>query len=1199
MSRYDWPTYRPRGERHDDPAGRAAWSARRGLGTSLEEALRASRATPELPRAPGGVMRAPVTGREYVWQPLGPVTLLGGQAEGRPRVSGRVNMLAVHPAGERVYAASANGGVWYSSDGGARWRSIGGLAATNTAGIMRPAQRNACGAIYVDWGATEGDDTVFVGTGEVMSSYDGAPGSAEAGIGILVGAHPANSALPDPWVREAPELVNTGVYRIARQPGGGPVTAATRAGLWERPATGGADVSWARPAGAPFNTLDGACTDLLWTAADGATPARMWVWVSGGPSSGLWVRDADATDFAQVAVDGAADYAFTTRRAALAATTPAPCVWLFNDRGDGDPFNAGLFRVTNPPRPAPPATAPPVAHSVIGVPNVLREQGFYDIAIAADPSTPDRVVLGGSWLDLPTRDGALGQYNASIVVGDVAADAGNAGKLTFGHPAAWTHVGVGVHPDVHDLVYSNAGARLWTGCDGGVFRSDHPNNAAGFYPRNEGLSVCESNFLAGHPVCEGNIVVGLQDNGTVERLSTGVWRMAYMGDGGGVVMNPRNPSQYLAQYVAGTWRNHNSPGTGPLVRGGAINATERDAAAFYSMPASIAAERAPGPPLAVVPISQLLVGTCRPWYSDDFGVTWVTLPSGTDPLPADPSAQDDLGDRLTICRWQSPDVAWVLQNQGITRLERVPGSHNGGGPGSWSAAVESISRPAAVARKKRPPAVVPSLLDSPVWTDLLPDLDPGTPPVQRGARGALYVGTVGHDTRTDVDTLWWFDGTSNWHPTGLRAAVPAAVTALARDPNTPDDVWVGTTVGVWHGRRSFPAPDSPQWDWTEQRVNGLPEATVEDLQIFRDGDLVLLRAAIAARGIWELRLDASTVEDLNYVRAHDDDLRHRVGGPPAAPLRATEVARDLSTPRSWHGSPDVRLHETPFPIAAPGSLPWTRGHVANAAALRRFQAALRSSTGDPRIVANGVWDAYFSEVLRDHGAPTVHIAAVPPAPAFDRVRLTRNFWRAHMKGAHARAEPWGTGDPTEADLHEHYSQLPEGDAGRVSCSMRRRAWTVNVVVHHRGPEPVDGANVRVTLLRWTMKRTATAARWDDATTWPSTDVPWVDAVNEVLNSADGLTALPVGADWAFVAGTDTTSRRTTLAGQTLDAMTSGVATFRLPTALMVPGANNVMLLVAVIHTATNPAHDIALTAMPLKDLVLTSASVAARSVRVL
>lgn len=1194
MSRYDWPTYRPRGERHDDPAGRAAWSARRGLGTSLEEALRASRVAPELPRGPGGVLRAPFLGdRDYVWQPLGPVTLLGGQADGRPRVSGRVNMLAVHPGGQRIYAASANGGVWYSKDGGDHWISVGGLAATNTVGITRPAQRNACGAIHVDWGAAEGEDTVFVGTGEVMSSYDGAPGSAEAGIGILVGVNPASSAAPDPWVREAPELVNTGVYRIARQPGGGPVTAATRKGLWQRPDVGGADVSWVRPAGTPFNAFEGACTDLLWTAADGATPARLWVWVSGGPSSGLWVRDAGATDFARVAMDGGADYAFTTRRATLAATTPAPCIWVLNDRGDGDPFNAGLFRVTNPPGPA-----PPVAHSVIGVPNILREQGFYDIAIAADPSNGDRVALGGSWLALPTRDGVLADYNAAIVVGEVAADAGNGGKLTFGHPAAWTHIGVGVHPDVHDLVYSNGGTRLWTGCDGGIFRSDRPGSPAGFYPRNEGLSVCESNFIAGNPRCEGNIVVGLQDNGTVERVSNSVWRMAYRGDGGGVVMNPRDPSQYLAQYVAGTWRNHNSPGTGPLVRAGAINATERDSAAFYSMPASIAGARTPAPPAAQVPISQLLVGTCRPWYSDDFGVTWVTLPSGTDPLPADPSVQDDLGDRVTTCRWQSPDVAWVLQNQGIVRLERAAGSHDGGGPGSWTAAVETVSRTAAAARKKRPPAELPSLLDSPVWTDLLPDLDPGTPPVQRGARGALYVGTVGHDSRSDVDTLWWFDGTDTWHATGLRDAVPAAVTALARDPDMADEVWVGTTVGVWHGKRSFPSPSSPHWDWT-QRVNGLPEATVEDLQVFRDGNLVLLRAAIASRGIWELRLDEPAVADLDYLRAHEDDLRHRVGGPAATPLRASETARDLSTPRSWHGSPDVRLHETPFAIAAPSTLPWRRDRMTNAAALRRFQAAFRSSTGDPRIVANGVWDAYFSELLRDHGAPTTHVPAAPPNPAFDRVRITPAFWRTHMKGAHARAEPWGPGDPTEADLYEHYSQLPEGTANQVSCSMRRRAWRVNIVVHHRGPDTVDGANVRVTLLRWTKRRTATAARWEDATTWPSTDVPWVDAVNEVLDSANGQTALPVGADWAFVMGTDTTPRRVTLAGQTLDAMTSGVATFELPTSLMAPGANNVMLLVAVVHTVTNPAHDLALTAMPLRDLVLTSPGVAARSVRIL
>jgi hypothetical protein len=484
-----------------------------------------------------------------------------------------------------------------------------------------------------------------------------------------------------------------------------------------------------------------------------------------------------------------------------------------------------------------------------------------------------------------------------------------------------------------------------------------------------------------------------------------------------------------------------------------------------------------------------------------------------------------------------------------------------------------------------------------VWTDIAPNLNAGG--VQRGTKGALYIGTIGHETKAGVDTLWWFDGTDQWYPTLLRNAVPAPVLAIACDVNTPDEVWVGTTVGVWHGQRTFPTPTTPHWDWT-QRVNGLPEAAVEDLQIFRDGTLVLLRAAIAARGIWELRLDTADVPDLTYLRAHEDDLRHRVGGPPAAPLRATEVRRDLSTAslRSWHGSPDVRPREAPRAIAAPGTLPWRRDHrPANTdEILRRFQAAMRSHTGDPRIVANAKWDVYFSEILRDHGVPTVHAAAAPPAPAFDKVQITTAVWNNHMTGAHATAEPWGAGRPSEADLIQLCPPLSEGVVGQASCTLPRRALKVDIVVHHRGPDPVDGANVRVTLLRWTKRRRPHDAHWEDATTWPTGNVPWTNAVTQVLNSADGKTALALGADWRFVLGSGAgDSRRLDLTGQTLDMMRAGVVTFDFPTTLFAsPAANTIVLLVAVVRTGA----DIALAPASLHDLALINPSVAVRSMRI-
>ncbi|QTN41167.1 beta propeller repeat protein [Marinobacter salsuginis] len=62
------------------------------------------------------------------WVPIGPSVVRRGQADGRPRVSGRVRDLAISPDGQRAYAGSAKGGVWYTGDGGATWEPVGGWA---------------------------------------------------------------------------------------------------------------------------------------------------------------------------------------------------------------------------------------------------------------------------------------------------------------------------------------------------------------------------------------------------------------------------------------------------------------------------------------------------------------------------------------------------------------------------------------------------------------------------------------------------------------------------------------------------------------------------------------------------------------------------------------------------------------------------------------------------------------------------------------------------------------------------------------------------------------------------------------------------------------------------------------------------------------------------------------------------------------
>ena len=1179
MNHYEWPPAHGLDE-DDHPGARGRFVRRLRREFDDEGARAASRAAlvPQTP-APRSVrpLRAPASGRKYLWQPLGPMTVISGQAIGAPRIAGRVNMLAVHPDGARLYAASGNGGVWFSKDAGVSWQSLGGFAATQTAEINRPAHRNACGSIAVAFGATEGSDVVYLGTGETTERATGQPGIALGGVGVLISNHPATTPGPDPWVREAKNLIGEGVCRIALQPGGSAVIAATTSGLFERPAGGGVDCLWPRVATPPFNTLEAKCSDVLWTGGDGSRPERLWVWVQDGPSAGLWVREAGGASFQQII----APPLCKANRGVLSQVDPASVpdqFFVLNDAGGS--LAPLLFRINCA------SHSVPVATPVAGVPTIMGGQGFYDIAVATHPTLPNRVVLGGKTFPATTPDGTAllapgNTDDGAVVVGDVAL---KFPLLTFGHPSPFTMIGVGVHADVHDLAWSNAGNRLWAACDGGIFRSDQPTKQVGFFAANDGLAVIESNYLASHPVCEGHIVTGLQDNGVIVRRSNGYWNHEGNGDGGGVAFDPLRPDRYLRQFFNGRWGSSDSVLSLP------VTTPERDAAAFYSTAAAIAHRRGVTP--ADPPnVRQVIVGTTRVWYSEDFGSTWFTLPSGTGALVAKANMDlDKFGEPITVCRWQSPDVAWILGERTLKRYARTAGSDAAGAPGTWTAAEVMPAGVLPGGKAKKRPPIPPSMHDAAVWTDIAVNLDPptgaGLPPTQRGALGALYVGTVGKSDSVDVDTLWWFDGTDKWYPTNLRKdpkGVPAPVTAIVCHPDFPAEVWVGTTVGVWRGVRTEHAAAPPTWQW-EGRVNGLPEAAVEDLAIFSHGGLVLLRAGIAARGVWELRLDVADVQDLTYLRAHDDDLRYRP--------RAIDKKRDLVTNRSWHGSPDVRPRRAALFLPAPSSLPWTQKKAGvDPESLRRFQSVLRSLKGDPRVQPTGRWDGYFNEVLRDLLAPIM-----PPPEVANTVGINKAFWEINNVAPHATAEPWGAGVPTEADLADYSAALTEGDLANTSCSLPPKPSKVDIVVHHRGLDPIDGANVRVTLLKWIDPKPKNKAKWNDYTTWFSGNVPWAGAVNDVLNSAAGTTSKSFAAGWSFV-GTTAATRRSTLAGQTLDASHSGIATFDLN--LTGLKNNTVVLLVAIIRAGTSPADDIALTASTLEDLAMIGPNVAVRSVRIM
>ena len=100
----------------------------------------------------------------------------------------------------------------------------------------------------------------------------------------------------------------------------------------------------------------------------------------------------------------------------------------------------------------------------------------------------------------------------------------------------------------------------------------------------------------------------------------------------------------------------------------------------------------------------------------------------------------------------------------------------------------------------------------------------------------------------DRRRVWHFNG-ARWEarsgPAGGNNLLDVEHNAMAVDPSSPTNVYVGADIGVWHS-----ADGGATWTPME---NGLPDAPVFDLQLHATQRL--LRAATYGRGVYEIALD--------------------------------------------------------------------------------------------------------------------------------------------------------------------------------------------------------------------------------------------------------------------------------------------------------------------------------------------------------
>ncbi len=1147
----------------DDRLGRRAYRDELGLGRGGGELL-----TP--PPAAVAPTLAPA-GNQNLWAPIGPASSLRGQPADYGRVSGRVMDVAFEPAaGRRGYAASATGGVWFTDDGGSSWRPLGGFLPAPTTPTRTTVSPLSCGALFVEFPDSNdaGKDVVWVGTGEGATAADGMPGDELSGIGVLHGIGPAAKAATDntAFTVEATNLVTKGCYAFARDSAGATVVATT-AGLLQRPSGAGPFTSWNPVAGHPMTTPTGPatpeplpCIDVVATPAVGTVKARLWAIFTaddGSDSVDLRYRDAGTNTWTTVDLtDSPTGVTIVpTGPAAIAASRDGSLLWVI---GKGP----RIFRIDA-------TAATPEGFRIKDTPAIWAgSDSSTKIAIAVDPTDPNRVAVGGTFKK-GTND-AAGLYVGVITPSGTS----------FKYPSAATSFsGDFVHPDVLSIRFSPDGATVWVATDGGVYRSTARGATGTFVAKNDKLAVLECGFVACHPEHDGAVVAGLQDNGTQRRVGETAWRQDDWGDGGGLAFDLARPHRYVGQGTNTAWGHGLGPTLRPVRRTGHDKSAyqkEEDASSFYSAPSSI---------LRSPTMTQLAIGTNRVWYTEDWGTTWRTLPAGVNTNTDARANKNAINEALDVlpggtkavrtCRWETPDRLWVMTKSSLFRFERDAA-------GTWTRTRQAV-HPILSRRGKKGRIVGdtsttgPSAKSGP-WLDVAVH----TPTTAAGKVGTLYLATAGDPSAADADQLFWFDGTSTWRSAGLRSKTTAAAMAVAVEPGHAEFVYVGTTIGVFRGTLEMDGA-TPQWTWA-RLDNGLPDVAVQDLAIHSTANGRLLRAATQARGVWELDL-SGPVAPRTYVRVHELDTRRRSPTPLGQPFTAkvpSTVTPGTLVPVDypWHASPDVRVHPRLQVIGPPASLTWTRakhpkpaGDPTGTWRLWQFQAALRAL--DPRVEPNGDWPLRFDEVLKRAGAPL----------SGGKRAVTTAFWNTVVTAANVAALPWDGTRPSEADLIEWLPTI--GDtlaADGPSCAVPAGPATVQVMLHDRGLPETAPDKVRVALLRFAFGPLA----GQKSPAWVPGDVGWTAAVTAFLNNGTAP-ALPPG--WTLVPGTASAAAHPlgpVAAGEPqavgFDVDFTGAA------------AGNLFLLVAVVWSEKDPT---TLVDQPLRALTVGNHHVAVRSVRIL
>ncbi len=429
---------------------------------------------------------------------------------GPGNVGGRLSSILFHPAiSTTIWVGSLGGGIWKTTDGGARWDPVQDFMASLmvTSLVINPVTRTV---LY----AGTGDLYTFKLPGEgVFRSLDG-------------GNQWEPLASTNPIANDSFRYMG----QLAISPNGKVILAGTQSGIW-RSVDGGANWNQAQVGGNPLTdpvtavqfhptnsdlAVAGGRTGPAWYSSDGGAN---WTVAGGIPDGGrvvlAYARSNPTIVFASVNQNRGE-------------------IWRSADGGQSyTRVNTGN--------------------------NFLGNQGYLHNALWVDPTNADTVVVGG--LDL--WRGAFANDVVNLTkISDWRSEARQRGSSVHAD-----HLAIVSHPGFNGTTNKT----VYFGNDGGIYKTDDiyaVQVTEGWTILNNNLGVTQF-YGAAAITTTSKIAGGAQDNGTL--ISTGEalrWNEYYGGDGGYQAADPSDARYIYGEYVyLAIHRSSNGGASGEYIYG--------------------------------------------------------------------------------------------------------------------------------------------------------------------------------------------------------------------------------------------------------------------------------------------------------------------------------------------------------------------------------------------------------------------------------------------------------------------------------------------------------------------------------------------------------------------------------------------------------------------------------------------------------